>query len=156
MDINATIFGQAISFAIFVWFTMKYVWPAIKSAIDERELEISKGLQNAEQAKVSLESAQAEADDLLKEAKRQSSQLVEQANKRANQMIEEARGEAVAVAEKEKQRAAEDIQRQIESAKTQLRQDVAKLAVLGAEQILREKVDQAAHTKLLDQLSAQL
>lgn len=156
MDINATILGQAISFAIFVWFTMKFVWPVIRSAIDEREAEISKGLQNAEQARVSLDNAQSEAEKLMKEAKRQAAELVEQANKRANQMIESARGDAVAVAEREKQKAAEDIQRQIDSAKVQLRKDVANLAVLGAEQILRDSVDQKAHTKLLDQLSAQL
>jgi len=156
MDINATIFGQAISFAIFVWFTMKYVWPVIRSAIDERELEISKGLQNAEQAKVSLNNAQSEAQKLLGEAKTQAAELVEQANRRANQMIESAKSEAVVVAEKEKQKAADDIQRQTETAKVQLRKEVADLAVLGAEQILRAKVDKSSHARLLEQLAAQL
>lgn len=156
MDINATILGQCISFAIFVWFTMKFVWPTIRAAIDEREQVISNGLQNAEQASASLANAQEEAKALLNETKRQSAELIEKANRRANQMIEKAKGDAVAVAEKEKEKAAEEILRQAESAKNQLRQDVANLAVLGAEQILRASVDKNSHAKLLEQLSSQL
>lgn len=156
MDINATIIGQSISFAIFVWFTMKFVWPVIRAAIEEREQEISKGLQNAEQARVSLEQAQSEAQKLMNEAKRQAADLVEQANRRANQMIEKAKVEALEAAAREKERAAEEIQRHAELAKTQLRKDVAQLAVLGAEQILRASVDKNNHAQLLDKLTAQL
>lgn len=156
MDINATILGQCISFAIFVWFTMKFVWPNIKAAIDERDQEISEGLQNAEQAKASLARAQSEAQALIETAKRQAAELVESANRRSTQLIEQAKGDAILVAEKEKEKAAEDIIRQTVSAKKQLRQDVAQLALIGAEQILRASVDKNAHSKLLEQLSSQL
>ena len=156
MDINATILGQAIAFAIFVVFTMKFVWPVIRAAIDERELQIAQGLQNADQARNSLEKAQQDANELLKEAKVQAAELIEQANKRANSMIDQAKKDAQAAADREKERTKADIEQQVEQAKLGLRKDVAVLAVAGAEKILQATVDQKAHTEMLDRLSAEL
>ena len=156
MDINATILGQAIAFAIFVVFTMKFVWPVIRAAIDERELQIAQGLQNADQARNSLEKAQQDANELLKEAKAQAAELIEQANKRANSMIDQAKKDAQAAADREKERTKADIEQQVEQAKKGLRQDVAILAVAGAEKILQASVDQKAHAEMLDRLSAEL
>ena len=156
MDINATIIGQLISFTLFVLFTMKCVWPVIRNAIDEREAEIAAGLQNAEQARDSLENAESKASALIDTAKQQAAELIEQANKRANQMIEQAKQDAIAAADREKEKASEDIAQQIESAKSKLREEVSSLAVAGAEKILRASVDKNAHSEMLKSLSAQL
>jgi len=156
MDINATILGQIISFAIFVVFTMKYVWPVIRSAIEEREQQIALGLQNAEQAQTSLEKAQDDANKLMQEAKLQAAELIEHANKRATQLVDQAKNDAKAAAEHEQAKAQADIQHQIESARGALRKEVAILAVAGAEKILQARVDQAAHSEMLNRISAQL
>lgn len=93
---NATLLGQAIAFGMFVWFCMKYVWPPIIKAIEDRQKKIADGLQAAERAKKDLDLAQANASDQLKEAKRTATELIEQANKRKAQIIDEAREEAQA------------------------------------------------------------
>ncbi|PKT23092.1 F0F1 ATP synthase subunit B, partial [Klebsiella pneumoniae] len=96
MNISATLLGQAISFALFVWFCMKYVWPPLMQAIEERQKKIADGLQAAERAAKDLDLAQANASDQLKEAKRTATEIIEQANKRKSQIIDEAREEAQA------------------------------------------------------------
>lgn len=156
MNINLTLLGQMISFAIFVWFCMKYVWPPLINAMQERQKKIAEGLQEADRAAKDLELAQKKATDLLREAKEQAAQLIEQANKRANSLIEEAKDQARAEGDRLKASAQADIEQEVQRAKEALRAQVAALSLLGAERILQSSVNQEAHGKMLEQLASQL
>ncbi|MBL4608067.1 MAG: F0F1 ATP synthase subunit B [Pseudomonadales bacterium] len=156
MNINATLLGQAISFAIFVWFCMKYVWPPLTAAMEERQKQMSDGLENAEKAQAELDLAKAEVEKQLKEAKQQSAVLIDQANKRANQIVDEAKVIAVKEGDRLKQAAQADIEQEVNSAKEVLRKQVSVLAVAGAEKILESSVDQNAHSEMLNNLAAEL
>ena len=154
MNINATLLGQAISFAIFVWFCMKYVWPPLVAAMQERQEKMSEGLQYAEKAEQELAHAKENVAVELNSAKQQAAEIVEQANKRANQIVDEAKNDAIKAADRIKQSAHEDIDQQVNRAKEDLRSQVAGLAVLGAEKILSKAVDQNVHSEMLDKLAA--
>lgn len=156
MNINMTLLGQMISFAIFVWFCMKYVWPPLINAMQERQKKIAEGLQEADRAAKDLELAQKKATDLLREAKEQAAQLIEQANKRANQLIEESKDQARAEGDRLKTTAQADIEQEVQRAKEVLRAQVAALSLLGAEKILQTSVNQEAHGKMLEQLASEL
>lgn len=156
MNINMTLIGQTIAFAIFVWFCIKYVWPPISSALHERQKKIADGLDAASRASRDLELAQEQAAQTLRESKEQSSQILEQANKRASQMIEEAREQARAEGERLVASARAEIEQEINRAKEELRVQVATLAVAGAERVLEASIDEKAHRKLVDKLAAEL
>lgn len=156
MNMNATVIGQVIWFALFVWFCMKIVWPFIGKALEERRHAIAEGLNAADRAKRDLANAEEKVAASLDDAKAKSAELIEQANRRANQIIEEAKEKAAAEGERLVAKAQADIEQEINSAREQLRQEVAALAVAGAEQILRAEVDKGAHKQLLDQLAAEL
>ncbi len=156
MDINATILGQVVAFAIFVWFCMKFVWPPLITAMNARAEKIAHGLQAADQAGKDLELAKEKAAETLREAKHQAAALIEQANKRANQMVEEAKDQARAEGERLKSAAQSEIEQEINRARETLRAQVAALSIAGAEKILATSVDQAAHSKMLEQLAAEL
>ncbi len=156
MNINMTLLGQMISFAIFIWFCMKYVWPPLINAMQERQKKIAEGLQEADRAAKDLELAQKKATDLLREAKEQAAQLIEQANKRANQLVEEAKDQARAEGDRLKTAAQADIEQEVQRAKEALRAQVAALSLLGAEKILQSSVNQEAHGKMLEQLASEL
>lgn len=156
MNINMTLIGQTIAFAIFVWFCIKYVWPPISSALHERQKKIADGLDAASRASRDLELAQEQATETLRESKEQASQILEQANKRAAQLIEEAREQARAEGERLIASARTEIEQEIHRAKDELRAQVSRLAITGAERILEASVDEKAHRKLLDKLAAEL
>lgn len=156
MDINATILGQVIAFAIFVWFCMKFVWPPLITAMNERAEKIAHGLQAVDQAGKDLELAKEKAAETLREAKHQAAALIEQANKRANQLVEEAKDQARSEGERLKAAAQAEIEQELNRAKETLRAQVAALSIAGAERILATSVDQAAHSKMLEQLAAEL
>ena len=156
MNINMTLIGQTIAFAIFVWFSIKYVWPPISSALHERQKKIADGLDAASRASRDLELAQERADATLRESKEQASQILEQANKRSSQMIEEAREQARTEGERIVTAARAEIDQEVQRAKDELRAQVSHLAVSGAERILEASVDEKAHRKLLDKLAAEL
>ncbi len=156
MEINFTLFAQALTFALFIWFCVKFVWPPITRAIDERQKKIIAGLADAEQARVTLENASKQADVSVGEARQRSSQIILQAEQRAAQMIEEAKSAARTEGAREKAAAQADIEQQMASAKDQLREQVALLAVAGAEKILQKEVNAQAHADLLKQLREQL
>lgn len=156
MNINMTLIGQTIAFAIFVWFCIKYVWPPISSALHERQKKIADGLDAASRASRDLELAQEQAAETLRESKEQASQILEQANKRAAQLIEEAREQARAEGERLIASARTEIEQEIHRAKDELRAQVSRLAITGAERILEASVDEKAHRKLLDKLAAEL
>ncbi|KAA0010697.1 F0F1 ATP synthase subunit B [Billgrantia pellis] len=156
MNINMTLIGQTIAFAIFVWFCIKYVWPPISTALHERQKRIAEGLDAASRASRDLELAQEQASQTLRESKEQASQILEQANKRSAQIVEEAREQARAEGERMIASARAEIDQEIQRAKDELRAQVSSLAVAGAERVLEASVDEKAHRKLLDKLAAEL
>ncbi|MAT52038.1 MAG: F0F1 ATP synthase subunit B [Porticoccaceae bacterium] len=156
MNINLTLFGQMIAFAVFVAFCMKYVWPAITSIMEERADKIADGLDAADRAMRDLEIAQNKASDQLKEAKQEAAALLEQANKRANQIIEEAKDQARTEGDRLKQSAQAEIEQEVNRAREELRAKVATLALAGAEKILEASIDENANRELVDKLAAQL
>lgn len=156
MNINLTIIGQAIAFAIFVMFCMKYVWPPITGALAERKKKIAEGLDAAERAQRNLLLAQEKAMENMRESKDQAAAIIEQANKRASQLVDEAKEQARVEAERIKTAAQAEIEQDVNRAKEVLRTQVAALIVTGAEKILEKSVDQAAHAKLVNKLAAEL
>ena len=156
MNINLTIIGQAIAFAIFVMFCMKYVWPPITGALAERKKKIAEGLDAAERAQRDLILAQEKAVENMRESKEQAAAIIEQANKRASQLVDEAKEQARVEAERIKTAAQAEIEQDVNRAKETLRTQVAALVVAGAEKILEKSVDQAAHAQLVDKLAAEL
>lgn len=156
MDINATLFGQVIALALFVWFCMKFVWPPITSALAERQQKIEDGLSAADKAQRNLADAEARVADEIKAAKVRAADLIEQANKRATQMVEEAKVQASAEAARIKAQAQAEVEQEISRAKDKLRGELSALAILGAEKILEAKVDASSHGAMLDQLASQL
>lgn len=156
MNINMTLIGQTIAFAIFVWFCIKYVWPPISNALNERQKKIADGLDAASRATRDLDLAQERAEQTLRESKEQASQIIEQANKRSTQMIEEAREQARAEGERLIAGARSEIELEVNRAKEELRAQVSHLAIIGAERVLEASVDENAHRELLDKLAAEL
>ena len=156
MNINLTLFGQTIAFAIFVWFTMKFVWPPITRVMQERQKKIAEGLDAAGRAQRDLELAQEKASHTLRETKEQSAQLLEQANKSAALIVEEAKQQARSEGERLITAAKAEIEQEVNRAKDQLRAQVAVLAIQGAERILESEVDSAAHSELVNKLASQL
>lgn len=156
MNINLTLLAQAVAFALFIWFTVKFVWPPMIRAIEGRQKQIADGLAAGERGKHELELAGKRSAEVLRDAKRQSSDILAQAEKRAAQVIEEAKGAAKLEGERLLAAAKADIEQEVFRAKATLRADVARLAVAGAEKILRREVDAAAHAALLDSLKSEL
>lgn len=156
MNINLTLIGQAIAFAIFVWFCVKYVWPPITDAMRTRQTKIAEGLAASDRASRDLELAQEKAAQEMRQAKQESAALIEQANKRANQIIEASKAEARQEGERLIEQAKAEIQQERTRARDALRNEIAVLAIAGAEKILETSVDAKAHSKMLDQLAAEL
>lgn len=156
MDINASLIGQAITFAVLVWFTMKFVWPPLVKALDDRAARIAEGLSAADRAKHDLVLAEKGSADKLREARLQAAELIAQAEKRAAQVIDEAKAAARTEGDRLLTGAKAEIDQELNRAKEALREQVAALAVAGAERILRREVDQTAHAALLANLKSEL
>lgn len=156
MDINATLIGQFITFAILVWFTMKYVWPPIISAMHEREKKIAAGLEASERSKRELEAAEHKAFSIIRDAKQQASQILEQANMHASQLIEEAKQQGKLENQRIVEMAQSEIDREVTQAREGLRAQLATLVVTGAEKIIQRKLDTADHHDLLNKLAAEI
>ena len=156
MNINATLIGQLIAFAIFVIFCMKYVWPPLMAAIEERQKTIADGLADAERAGKDLELAQEEATAKLRDAKQKAADIIEQAKKRANQLVDEETQRGHAEREKIINQGYAEIEAERNRAKEDLRKQVAALAVVGAERILQREIDAAAQDDIVEKLVAEL
>ncbi len=156
MNLNLTIVAQAISFSLFIWFTVKFVWPYMLRAIEERQKTIADGLAAAEQGRKSLETSTRQADEEIKRARDRAAEIISQAEKRATQMIDEAKTAAKEEGGREKAAAKAEIEQEVTRAREQLRDRVASLAVAGAEKILRREVDAKAHGELLESIKRQL
>jgi F-type H+-transporting ATPase subunit b len=156
MNINLTLFAQAIVFAAFIWFTAKFVWPYMLRAIEARQKTIADGLAAAEQGRRSLETSTRQAQDAVAQARSRAAEVLSQAEKRAAQLIDEARSAAKEEGNREKAAAKAEIEQEVTRAREQLRNHVASLAVAGAEKILRREVDAKAHADLLESIKRQL
>ena len=156
MSFNLTLIAQAVAFALFIWFTVKFVWPPLLRAIEARQKTIADGLAAAEEGKRSLELSNKRADEEIKKARDRAAEVLTQAEKRAAQMVEEAKNAAKEEGNREKAAAKAEIEQQVTRAREQLRDHVASLAVAGAEKILRREVDAKAHAELLDSIKKQL
>ena len=156
MNINFTLVAQAIVFAAFIGFTVKFIWPHMLRAIEQRQKTIADGLAAAEQGKKSLEVSTRQAEQSVKQGRDRAAEIVAQAEKRAVQVIEEAKAAAKAEGDREKAAAKAEIEQEVSRAREQLREQVSALAVAGAEKILRREVDAKAHADLLDGIKRQL
>lgn len=156
MNINATLLGELIAFIFFVWFCMKFVWPPITGAIEERQKKIADGLAASEEGEKALELAQADADVQLKEAKAQAADIIEQAKKRGSTIVDEETQRGHSEREKIIAQGYSEIEAERNRTKEELRKQVAALAVAGAEKILEREIDAAAQSDIVEKLVAEL
>lgn len=152
MDINATLFGQMIVFALFIVFTMKLVWPPLMRMMEERRAKIADGLAASEQGKKELEQAKDKVKEELTEIKVRAGQIIEQANQRAHQIVEEAKNQARQEGDRLLVLAQAEIEQEYNSARAALLTQVSELAVAGAEKILQHEVDKASNDRLIKDL----
>jgi F-type H+-transporting ATPase subunit b len=156
MNLNLTLVAQAITFTAFIWFTVKFIWPPLMRAIESRQKTIADGLAAADQGRRSLELSTRQAEDAVTQARNRAAEILGQAEKRAAQLVDEARNAAKEEGNREKSAAKAEIAQEVTRAREQLRDQVASLAVAGAEKILRREVDAKAHADLLETIKRQL
>ena len=156
MNFNLTLITQAIVFAAFIWFTVRFVWPPLLRAIEARQKQIADGLAAGEQGRQSLEASKKTSEEAIAQARSRAAEIIAQAEKRDAQMVEAAKVAAKAEGDREKAAAKAEILQEASRAREQLRDQVAMLAVAGAEKILRREVDAKAHADLLDGIKKQL
>lgn len=156
MNINLTLVAQALTFAAFIWFTVKFVWPHLLNAIETRQKTIADGLAAAEQGRRALDLSSKQAEEALQQGRNRSAEILAQAEKRAAQMIEEARTAAREEGDRERLATKAEIEQEVRRAREQLREQIASLAVAGAEKILHREVDAKAHADLLEDIKRQL
>lgn len=156
MNINLTLIGQSITFAVFVWFCFKFVWPPIVNALSERRKQIAEGLAAAERGQHEQELAEKKAAQHIKEAKTQAAEIITHAQKRASEIVDESKGDARVEAERIIAGANAEIEQETNRAREQLRKEVVSLAIAGAEKILKKEVDEKTHESSLKDLAAQL
>jgi len=156
MNFNLTLIGQSITFIFFVAFCYKFIWPPLINALAERKKLIADGLAAAERGAHEQELAEKKAIEHIKAAKGQASDILAQAQKRASEIVDEAKGDAKNEAERIIVGANAEIEQEVNRAREHLRVEVASLAIIGAEKVLRREVDASAHSKALDDLAAQL
>jgi F-type H+-transporting ATPase subunit b len=156
MNINFTLIAQAIAFAVLIWFTVKFVWPPLLTAIETRQKEIADGLAAAQEGRSALEVAAKKSEITLNEAKQKATEIIGQAEKRGSQIVEEAKGNAKAEGERILAGVKAEIDQEVNRAKEGLRSQVSALAIAGAEKILRKEIDAKAHSEMLTKLAAEL
>lgn len=156
MNINFTLVAQAIAFAIFIWFTVRFVWPPLMRAVEDRQQRIADGLAAADRGKQELELAQRRANDEMRKARESTSELRANAERQAAQLIDEARQEAARIIAQARAAADAEAAAAAQRVKELLREQVAELAVAGAERILRKEIDAKRHAELLTQLKQEL
>ncbi|MEE9356001.1 MAG: F0F1 ATP synthase subunit B [Methylococcaceae bacterium] len=155
MSINVTLIGQMITFALLVWFTMKYIWPPILNSLEERKKKIAEGLAAAERGQREMELAQKNVSKELKNAKDQSAEIISLAQKRANEIVEESKETAKVEGTRIVDAAKTQIDQEISQAKENLRKEVSVLAVNAAEQVLKSEVDANKHKDIIEKVSSQ-
>lgn len=152
MNLNATLIGQAITFAIFIWFVMKFVWPPVVQTMEERRKKIADGLAAAEKGHRELELAQLKVEEELRDAKAQAAKVIEQANQRASFIVDEAKTKAREEGDRLLVLAQSEIQQERNVARESLLKEVSTLAIAGAEKILGHQIDQQQSNRLVDEM----
>ena len=156
MNINATLFAQMIVFAILIWVTMKFIWPPLMKAMDERARRIGEGLAAADRSRTELEKAEEQVNALVRDARTKANEIIDQAHARANQILDAAKSEAIAEAGRQKALAVAEIGVEANRAREDLRRQVSALAVAGASRLIKREIDANAHKALLDELAAEI
>ncbi len=156
MSINATLIAQILVFGILIWFTMKFIWPPLAKAMDERAQRIADGLSAAERAQAELKDADSRAADEVKKARVQASEIIDRAQQQANQILDKAKADTLLETARLKATAQTEIDGMVGKARETLRGQVAALAVQGASKILQREINPDAHKQLLDQLVAEI
>ena len=156
MNINATLIGQSITFIVFVWFCLKFIWPHIIKAMEDRKTQIAEGLAAGERGRHEHELAEQKAVEVIREAKDQAKEILAQAHRRGDEIVDEAKGDGRAEGERLLRAADAEIEQQANQTREKLRADVVELSIQGAEQVLGREVDEKAHTEQLNRLAAQL
>jgi F-type H+-transporting ATPase subunit b len=156
MNINLTLIGQSITFAVFVWFCMKFIWPPIVNALESRRKAIADGLAAADRGKHELELAAKRASETLHESKQKAAEIIAQAEKRAAQIVDEAKNAAKSEGDRQIAAARAEIEQEVFRAREQLRELVAQLVMVGAEKVLRREIDAKAHADLVEAIKNEL
>jgi F-type H+-transporting ATPase subunit b len=157
MDINiGTLGGQALAMLVFVWFSMKYIWPPIMQAIEERQTQIADGLAAAERGQQSLDQAQVEAKEIIGDARKQATGILDQAHARANEIVADGKADGARERERQLTAAKADVEQEANRAREELRGEVSAIAIASAEKILRREIDSKAHEDILGKLAAEL
>lgn len=156
MDLNITLVIQFAAFFAVAWMVMKFGWPHIMAAIEERQQKIAEGLAAADRSQQDLARAEEKVAEALKDARAKANEIIDQAHQRANQIVEQAKGDAITEANRQKALAQAEIDAAANRAREELRRQVSVLAVSGAEKLLKREIDASAHKALIDDLAAQL
>ena len=156
MSINATLIAQMIVFGILIWVTMKFIWPPLMAAIEERQQKIAEGLAAADRSKKDLAQAEETVNEVIKEARAKATEIIDQAHARANQIIDAAKSEAIVEANRQIAAAEAEIVVAANHAREDLRRRVSTLAVAGASRLIKREIDSNAHKALLDELAAEI
>ena len=156
MDINATIIGQSIAMIVFVWFCMKYIWPPLMEAIEERQTQIADGIAAGEQGRKKLDNANIESKKILDDARKQATNILDQANARATEIVSDGKQDGLKERENQLSLAKNDIEQETNKARDELREQVSALAIASAEKILGREVNKESHADILDDLARKL
>jgi F-type H+-transporting ATPase subunit b len=156
VDINLTLIGQTIAMIVFVWFCMKFIWPPILSALEERQAKIEEGLAAADKGQEKLVQAETEADGIVAEARKQASGILDQAHARANEIVADGKTDGVKERDRQLEAAKAEIEQEAHRAREELRGQVSAIAIASAEKILKREIDGAAHEDILGKLAQEL
>lgn len=156
MDINMTLIGQSVAMIVFVWFCMKFIWPPIMNAIEERQTQIADGLAAAERGQQSLDKANVQAEEIVDAARKQATNILDQAHARANEIVAEGKADGARERERQLAAAVAEVEQEVNRAREDLRGQVSAIAVASAEKILRREIDSKAHEDILSKLAAEL
>ena len=156
MDINATLIGQTIAMIVFVWFCMKFIWPPLLEAIEERQEKIAEGLAAADKGEEALVAARAEADEIVADARKQATGILDQAHARANEIVADGKADGVKERDRQLDAARAEIEQETNRAREELRGEVSAIAVASAEKILQREIDDKQHEDILGKLAGEL
>ncbi len=156
MDINLTLIGQTIAMIVFVWFCMKFIWPPILNALEERQQQIEDGLAAADKSQERLAEAEAQADEIVADARHQATGILDQAHARANEIVAEGKDAGVKERERQLTAAKVEIEQETNKAREELRGQVSAIAIASAEKILNREIDGKAHEDILGKLAQEL
>jgi len=156
VDINLTLIGQTIAMIVFVWFCMKFIWPPILNALEERQQQIEEGLAAADKSQEALEAAEAQAQEIISEARQQATGILDQAHARANEIVAEGKDAGVKERERQLTAAKAEIEQETNKAREELRGQVSAIAIASAEKILKREIDGKAHEDILGKLAQEL